>query len=163
MARLIIALLLLMTVRTAALAAENISARAHYECIWWSTEQMANFDPNHPPPRKTRVRLDRWEYSDPVGVPHPDTVTLVVMLTSSGVQKNLDIVVRTQWLGGRPAKAEALTSHIVSLEAGVPKIIEFQLPVKATIDQNHPKLLRSSIWAGAKELSHADLPITVGD
>src|SRR5438874_12821838 len=58
-------------------AAPGPTLTAHFECLWWSEAQMAQFDPNHPPAKATRVALKIWEYSDPVGVPHPDVVELV--------------------------------------------------------------------------------------
>src|SRR6266568_1294352 len=48
--------------------------RGNFEAIWWSPQQMENLDPSNPPPKNTRVTLSNWEYSGPVGGPHPDTV-----------------------------------------------------------------------------------------
>ncbi len=49
-----------------------------FECLWWSPQQIATLDPNRPPPKTTRVTISRWEYSDPIGVPHPATVDVVL-------------------------------------------------------------------------------------
>lgn len=57
-------------------APPKLSAKIEFRCLWWSAEQKRNFNPNQPPPKTTEVVIDRWEYTDPVGVPHPDTVTL---------------------------------------------------------------------------------------
>lgn len=57
-------------------ATPKLSAKIEFRCLWWSAEQKRNFNPNQPPPKATEVVIDHWEYTDPVGVPHPDTVTL---------------------------------------------------------------------------------------
>jgi hypothetical protein len=62
----------------------GLTAEVEFRCLWWSTAQMENFDPNNPPPKATEVAIERWEYSDPVGVPHPDIVDVVVTLKSNG-------------------------------------------------------------------------------
>ncbi len=144
-------------------AADTLSASAHYECLWWSAYQQAHFNPNHPPPQETRIQLDHWEYSDPVGVPHPDTIILVVTLISTSLTTPVTISVTTRWLGGGPEKGETMSSNNIRLRAGVAKTIEFLIPVKSKIYESNPKLLRSSVWSGHKELTHADLPIVIGD
>ena len=85
---------------------ERVAVAIGFECLWWSSDQMAGLDPNHPPPKTTRVRLDKWEYSDPVGVPHPDTidVTIDVANGAATVQEPLEVAVQwktRQWRGRR--------------------------------------------------------------
>jgi hypothetical protein len=164
MIRLLPALLLtfIALARTASLAAAPIAIEAHYECFWWAPEQMVDFDPSHPPPKTTRIRLDHWEYSDPVGVPHPDTVILVVTLRSA-TSRDLALSVRTRFLTGAWTKSTTASSQKISLAAGVAQTLEIPIPVALMINQHDATRLRSSIVAGATELTHADLRIILGD
>src|SRR5215472_4906630 len=61
-------------------AAASLQADVSFTCLWWSEAQMEGLNPNSPPPKNTEVKLAKWEYSDPVGVPHPDTIDVVVTL-----------------------------------------------------------------------------------
>jgi hypothetical protein len=90
-------------------SAGTLSTSATFECLWWSQAQMDGLDPNHPPPKETRVALTRWEYSDPVGVPHPDVVDLVVQIknTSGDAVSEVSPAVQIQWLEGPLAKKQA--------------------------------------------------------
>jgi hypothetical protein len=63
---------------------------------------MEGLNPNAPPPKETEVRITKWEYTDPVGVPHPDVVDIVITLASSGSQPlvNLEVEVAGEWQEG---------------------------------------------------------------
>jgi len=56
----------------------KLSAHVSFLCKWWSEDQMNGLDPNNPPPKNSEVAIEKWDYSDPVGTPHPDVVDLVV-------------------------------------------------------------------------------------
>jgi hypothetical protein len=63
---------------------------------------MNGMDPNNPPPKQTHIVLKRWEYSDPIGVPHPDSVDLAIEVRN-GDGTALDgavVDVEAQWLEG---------------------------------------------------------------
>lgn len=45
---------------------------------------MEGLNLNAPPSKSTPVTLEKWEYSDPIGVPHPDTVDVFAKLTPKG-------------------------------------------------------------------------------
>lgn len=92
----------------AAPAPQSLSADVTFRCLWWSASQMEGLDPNAPPPKETEVVIDAWEYSDPVGVPHPDVVDVVVVLVNQGPVPltNLSAQVHGQWQTG-PARSEA--------------------------------------------------------
>lgn len=83
-------------------AAQDLSAQAEFHTLWWSKEQMAHFDPNKPPPKQTDVVIDRWEYSDPVGVPHPDDITAHVRIRNKGEKPSTPVTVTVQvrWKDG---------------------------------------------------------------
>jgi hypothetical protein len=63
---------------TGATVANDLAVQVRFTTKWWSATQMEGLDPNNPPPKNTEVELARWEYSDPVGVPHPDVVDVLV-------------------------------------------------------------------------------------
>ena len=79
-----------------------LAVSATYRCLWWSEAQMENFDPNSPPPKKTEVVIKKWEYSDPVGMPHPDVVDLVVEVKNDGRSTASHVVaeISGQWRVG---------------------------------------------------------------
>jgi hypothetical protein len=85
-----------------AAAPSALRADVAFVCLWWSEAQMEGLNPNAPPPKKTEVRITKWEYSDPVGVPHPDVVDIVVTLANSGNQvlSNLEVDVASEWKEG---------------------------------------------------------------
>jgi hypothetical protein len=68
---------------------------------------MERFDPNSPPPKTSDVVIRKWEYSDPVGVPHPDIVEVVVEIKNEGSAPASGMVaeVTGRWRVG-PSKAE---------------------------------------------------------
>src|SRR5215510_2763262 len=72
--------------------APAVNATLSFKALWWSQSQMENLNPNAPPPKTQVIELERWEYTDPIGVPHPDTVDLVASLSippgSSAVHLN---------------------------------------------------------------------------
>lgn len=82
--------------------APEITVAGTFEAMWWSTQQMENIDPNNPPPKGTRVMLTKWEYSDPVGVPHPDTVDFVATIRNAQGRAPITInpKVQVQWMEG---------------------------------------------------------------
>jgi hypothetical protein len=86
-----------------------LSTSATFECLWWSEAQMDGLDPNHPPAKETRVTIKKWEYSDPVGVPHPDVVDVVVRIknTSGDAANQVAATVQIQWLEGPQSKKQA--------------------------------------------------------
>ena len=52
---------------------------------------MENLNPNNPPTKNTEVTIDHWEYTDPVGVPHPDSVDFVAELRNVGPDPAQDL------------------------------------------------------------------------
>jgi hypothetical protein len=62
---------------------------------------MEGITPNAPPPKGTEVKLTKWEYSDPVGVPHPDTVDVLFTLSSDDSEALLNAEVRLEGSGNR--------------------------------------------------------------
>lgn len=66
------------------LALARLSADITFRCLWWSEDQMEGLNPNSPPPKRTEVTIQKWEYTDPVGTPHPDTIDVVVALIADG-------------------------------------------------------------------------------
>jgi hypothetical protein len=100
--------------------AEN-SRLARFECIWWNERQMNGMDPNNPPPKQTRIVLKRWEYSDPIGVPHPDSVDVAID-AKNGTGAALDgavVEVEAQWLEG-PQRRKAASMWSALSPVGKP-------------------------------------------
>ena len=61
---------------------------------------MEGMNPNAPPPKNSEVKIAKWEYTDPIGVPHPDTFDTVVTLTSTSDVKDLVVDVYGEWKNG---------------------------------------------------------------
>ena len=63
---------------------------------------MESLNPNNPPPKNTEVELNHWEYTDPIGVPHPDVVYTIVTVENRGTQSvaNLVVITEGEWKVG---------------------------------------------------------------
>ena len=140
----------------------NLDVQAHFECLWWAEHQMERLRADSPLPKTTRVRLPRWEYSDPIGVPNPDEVILVVTLRAS-TARTVTLSVRTRWKIRAWANPEPLPDRSVVLEAGVPHNEEFIIPVRAMIYDRSAKRLAAHIWVDRREVTRVELPVLGGD
>lgn len=80
----------------------KLDVHVAFLALWWSEDQMEGFDPNHPPAKKTPTFIEQWEYSDPIGVPHPDRVEVVAIVgyTGSGVPLAVEIRSKERWKVG---------------------------------------------------------------
>jgi len=130
---------------------------AYYECYWWSQSQMVGLDPNNPPPKETRTRIERWEYSDPIGVPSPDEVILVIRFGQSRADA---ISVRTSWLSKKWSSPQM---RKVSPANDGGETAEVKIPVRDIINRLHPTKLRSIIAINGRVVRNVDLPIVIGD
>jgi hypothetical protein len=107
-----------------------------FACLWWSEAQMNGLNPNSPPPKTTEVRIKQWEYSDPVGVPHPDTVEAVVALAGSEAFAGMEVEFSSQWKIGRYGKPGTAVWGAVKPVRKMLAAREVRLPVdlKAMMD-----------------------------
>lgn len=164
--------------------AAKLSAAITFRCLWWSETQMDGLNPNSPPPKSTEVILKKWEYSDPVGVPHPDVLDAVVELSndSEAALTNLTVDVSTRWLIGPQSKR---VRAVWGKAASVERLSMFKLDARAkhtlrisvNLAEQMKKLEKTRSWpwrlqtvvtitsASGKVLTktQADLPITPGD
>ena len=152
---------------------------------------MEGLNPNSPPPKNTEVKLTKWEYSDPVGVPYPEVidvlVVLVVLVTlknpTNEALSNLEVEVGVQWQVGPSRKQSAAAwsersvqsePHGIELQAGGEKTVRVTIDLNKKMDElekqrKWPFALRPSAEirvAGAPSVlsqTHADLPIKPGD
>lgn len=164
--------------------ASKLSAAITFRCLWWSEKQMDGLNPNSPPPKTTEVTLNKWEYSDPIGVPHPDVVDVVVELGNDADTEagNLTVKVSTRWLIGPQSKK---SKAVWGKAAAVERLSDFKIvahgkhtlriPMKLAEQMKRLEQTRSWPWrievtvlvtsASGKTLlrKQADLPITPGD
>jgi len=144
-------------------AAPPVTIRAHYECLWWADNQMEGLRSDSPLPKTTRVKLDRWEYSDPVGVPNPDEVILVLALSAPSA-RTLNLSVRPSFrIRGAWRAGTALAGRTVSLEPGATRTEEFIISVRAMIYDHSARRLATAILVDGKQAARAELPIIGGD
>lgn len=166
-------------------APPTVSAAVTFRCLWWSQEQMESINPNAPPPKTTEVTLHAWEYTDPIGVPHPDTVDVVVELSADGGEPISGVVatVEAAWLIGAPSSAESarwgdasrvLTSTPTLLSPGTKTTIRVPVPIAARMAEldgtgEWPWALRVIVNVRAEGRAEplvraqAELPIRPGD
>ena len=133
---------------------------AHYECLWWSEQQMEGLDPNHPPRKETPTRITKWEYSDPVAVPHPDVVTLVAQIPS---EIKGDVRVAIQWKRKKWSPVHVLKATSVVAEADGSRTLRADIAVDGEIRAHRPGALRSVLLVGDRAVRTIDLPIELGD
>lgn len=140
-----------------------LTIRAHYECLWWSDSQMEGLRADSPLPKTTRVKLERWEYSDPVGVPNPDEVILVVTLIAPA-PRGLQLAARTSWrIRGAWRQGATLPARPVTLAAATPRAEEFTIPVRRMIYDRDARRLATTLLVDGKDSIRAELPIIGGD
>jgi hypothetical protein len=96
-----------------------VTATLSFKALWWSQAQMQNLNPNAPPPKTEVVELERWEYTDPIGVPHPDSVDAVLTLStpvhSLSVQVNVQMTGRWK-IGARSDREKAMWDQMSFLD-----------------------------------------------
>ncbi len=166
-------------------ADKKVSAEIGFTCLWWSESQMEGLNPNSPPLKNTEVKLTKWEYSDPIGVPHPDLIDVLVTLKNptNEALSNLGLEIGLQWQVGPSRKQTAATwsersvlseQHAIELPAGGEKTVRVTIDLKKKMDElekqrKWPFALRANAEvrvAGASSVlsrTHADLPIKPGD
>jgi len=166
-------------------ATPAVAVAVAFVCLWWSEAQMEGLNPNAPPPKQTEVRITKWEYSDPIGVPHPDVVDIVVTLVNSGTQvlSNLEVEVASEWNeGSNRAAAKAVWSPStviqsfpsVSLGSAGRQILRVPVNLKAKMDslaklKKWPYELRATVTVRERgsaqpiAQTRAELPIRRGD
>ena len=140
-------------------------------------------NPNAPPPKTTEVTIQRWEYSDPVAVPHPDVLDAVLEVKNeSDAAESVSLEWTTAWQVG-PLKDRSKAAWESPASAGkaeftaVPARSQqmFRLPIRVadkmkSLDagKQWPWALRVSVnlqrkSGGAAERKEAELPILPGD
>ncbi len=114
---------------------------------------MNGLDPNNPPPQNTDIVIEKWDYSDPVGTPHPDTVDLVIEvknesdLPASGLSSRIE----GQWKTGpfakeNLAKWDAPASLKTSELATVPPHQSVSVRVPISVAAKMTELKSSRSW-----------------
>lgn len=163
----------------------KVSASIEFRCLWWSEAQMEGLNPNAPPPKTTDVQIKKWEYSDPVGVPHPDVVDIVVKLKNNTAQSlsNLEADVSGQWMTGQAEKRAGAswadpiplkTVQDILIAPGATESLRIPIDVKTKMEalekiHKWPYSLRAIVKVSAPGSSEplaivkVELPITPGD
>jgi len=164
-------------------AQAHFSISVQFDCLWWSEPQMDGMDPNHPPPKNTRVKLKRWEYTDPIGVPHPDIVDVAVQIRNDSARDGIAILpeVNIQWFeGALNNKASAKWGRKIRLAKptsfrlapGETKSIRFPIDIASEMAalstaRQWPWALRAVVTTSASGVTvgstQLELPIIPGD
>jgi len=156
-----------------------------FRCLWWSPAQMEGMNPNTPPPKNTEVTLSKWEYTDPVGVPHPDVVDIVATLANdtAAASPPLEVEVAGEWKTGPMGSAARAvwgersvlrTFQDVAVPAGGSQEIRVPVDLKQAMDRLEPQkrwphALRITVTVrrpGSTQAvaeRQAELPIRAGD
>jgi len=144
---------------------------------------MNGMDPNNPPPKQTRIVLKRWEYSDPIGVPHPDSVDVTIDI-KNGAGAALEgavVEVEAAWLEG-PQRRKAASVWTARSAVGKPLYVSLapdgqqRLTVAINVAEKMKVLEPSRRWPWALRAfirvkrgeavigsTQLELPITPGD
>jgi hypothetical protein len=146
---------------------------------------MERVDPNSPPPKTTEVTIHKWEYTDPVGVPHPDSVDVVVELKNAGAASVTGVVaeIAGQWrIGPMKSRAKAVWSGLkplqtwqsLTLTPGKPTVLRVPVDLATHISElekkgSWPWVFRALLTIRAVGVDkplltrEVDLPIRPGD
>jgi hypothetical protein len=182
-AALLLAALLAACAGPAPQTAPAVSVRLEFRCLWWSPDEMEGMDPEDPPPKRTEVRLTQWEYTDPIGVPHPDVVDVVAEVTNEGAEPLTDATVTgaASWREGpindesRAAWASAADkpTRRLSVPGHATRAVRFPVDIATRMKGLDKK--RAWPWTLRVDVSvtdatgsllaraHAELPIEPGD
>jgi hypothetical protein len=165
-------------------ATPKISSAISFRCLWWSDEQKNGLNPNSPPPKTTEIIIDKWEYSDPIEVPHPDVVDIVVDLRNDSDEpaQNLTVNFSVRWqVGPLKNKSRAVWGRAFRLKRlSIPQLDAQSgqtLRVPVNIEEKMKRLFAKGSWpwilrarvtiSGASgRILHrveSDLPIIPGD
>jgi hypothetical protein len=151
------------------LSAQEIVFQTEFKTLWWSEKQMENFDPNHPPPKTTPVTVAKWAYTDPVAVPHPDSITAHVVVRNIGKAsaQPFRLVLETRWKEG-PARAKKLARwtaakqlksfSVGELKPGADTAFEAPIAIKPRMDA----LDRRDWWPHEMQLIVTAQPLRAG-
>jgi hypothetical protein len=131
-------------------AATQLAVDVRFTAMWWSEAQMEGLDPNNPPPKSTEVELARWEYTDPVGVPHPDEMDILVSVANKGATPLSDLIVTTEgeWrvgsLGDEPGAKWGESSVLrrsdgIQVQGGSTQTIRVPVSLKQMMDALEPQ------------------------
>lgn len=162
----------------------KVSAAVTFRCLWWSDLQKNGLNPNSPPPKNTEVTISKWEYTDPIEVPHPDVVDVVVDLRNQldSPAENLVVDISARWkTGPQRNKARAVWRRGASLKRFTAVRLDargslsLRVPVNLAEKMNALSASRSWPWALRVRVAistasgrpvqkiTADLPIIPGD
>ena len=141
----------------------DLTASIAFECLWWSSDQMIGLDPNRPPPKATKVRLEKWEYSDPVGVPHPESIDIVIEIDAGAeaVRKTMEVSVR--WKVKKWLSSKIILKAPLELQRGEHKKVVVSVEIGPDIDRLKPSLLQANMTFGGLTVARSNLPVLVGD
>ncbi len=143
--------------------ADELQARAYFECNWWSAEQMIGMNPNRPPPKTTRTRLKKWEYSDPIGVPHPDKADLVVEVEAGSTPLSGTLNVLLQWKRKTWSPAQLQYETALTLAAHQRERLVVPVDLAPIMRSPRPSLLHAIVLMNKRRLTGVDLPIVAAD
>ena len=138
----------------------RVALDLRFTAKWWSEAQMDGLNPNNPPPKTTEVELQRWEYSDPIGVPHPDMIDAVITIENLGADDMSALSIHTEgeWRTG-PRQDEAAAAwgerkpladdSRVAVRSGTRATVRVPIDLKAVMD----RLERDSRWPYALRIA----------
>ena len=121
---------------------------------------MEGLNPNKPPPKETVVRIEKWEYSDPIAVPHPDNVSLIVNVPA---EISGPLSARVKWKRHQWSAPQILDQIKISDGPDGGRVLSAVIGMRKQIDHNPPSLLRSEVLLAGRIIKTLDLPIAVGD
>jgi hypothetical protein len=159
-----------------------LAIRVAFQCKWWSPAEMEGLNPDNPPAKTTTVVIKKWEYSDPIGVPHPDVVDAEITIqNTTGRTQRVALEATIAWKIGARGRERYATWQpdrnkpvltAIAIEAHASKDVRVPMNVAGAIaraekQQEWPFAGRIEITArtdsgtGAKTI--VELPIRPGD
>jgi hypothetical protein len=148
------------------LRAEPLKINIAFSGLWWSEDQLNGMDPNNPPPKTTRHRLQKWEWTGDQWPPAPDVVDVDVTLSGGAAAAKTTAQISYQYgLGrGRLSPPKQLLATTIDLSPhGDATSLRGPLPLLRDAGKLHPEFVQVTVKVGAQPPATARLPITVGD
>jgi hypothetical protein len=135
----------------------GFALEVEFRAMWWSEAQMEGLNPDSPPPKHTEVILKRWEYTDPIGAPHPDEFDILVRIVNKSGKaiENLTLHGQPRWKIGSIRREKGATWQVskalesigpFNLEAGATRTVRFP---KIDLKGFQEALFKQDKWAWA--------------
>jgi hypothetical protein len=147
------------------LAAEPLKVDVTFSGLWWAQDQVDGMNPDHPPPKTTRVRFQEWNAEDNQWPPHPDVVDVDVAVSGAGTTTKAPVEIDYQYdVGGHLSPPKQLVKTDIDLPPGQSISLHGAIKVMDYLRKDHrPDFLKVTVKIAGQPTTTAQLSFVLGD